>query len=116
MADSPYRPALPQRPLQTAVQGLRNLAATVQVVAEADPVVVTSPEPLDVSGTPFIRVTNNSGGSTAVTSTIGDTATPMTEEDGTVLSLATATCRLVDVRGVNQVAFPDEDVTVVLVN
>ena len=114
MATPPYNP--PRKQLKTAAQSARNLSTVLQVVAESDPIVLPAAETLSVQGVPYIRVTNNSGGATVVSSTIGTTTTPMTEEDGTAISLADATSRLVDVRGVEHVSFPSEEVTVVLVN
>ena len=114
MADSPYNP--PSHPAQTAAASMRNLSTTIAISAESDPFVVPAAEFLAVHGIPFIRVTNNAGGATIVSSTTGVVTTPMTEEDGTAISIADATCRLVDVRGVSVVSFPSEDVTVVLVN
>ncbi len=114
MATSPYNP--PKLPSQTAVASLRNLSTTISISAESDPIAVPAGEPLNVRGIPYVRVTNVSGGTTIATSTLDNVATPLTEEDGVAISIATATCRLIDVRGVHDVAFPSEAVTVVLVN
>lgn len=114
MADSPYNPPLHQ--LRTAAQSARNLSTTIQASAESEATLVPVGELLNVRGIPYIRVTNESGGPTIVTSTLSQVATPMTLEDGTAISIADSTNRLVDVRGVEEVAFPGGAVTVLLVN